>query len=209
MTVKLTPEMERLVEEKLQAGLFATAEDVLLAGLVSLSRDEEKDIDASAHAPVISMERLEELALEGLNSPSRERTAADFERVRQEIIDNYNKTEVGDGETTDPWSGLVLVMGVVIMTIELNSEMQKIVDQKIGDGKFATAEDVVLAALRSLTETEEVEAIGAPEHLRVTSGEQLKALLRDGLNTPGPRYTEADFVTMRKELAEHGRISKR
>jgi len=95
------------------------------------------------------------------------------------------------------------------MTLKLTPEMQEIVDKEIGEGKFSTVEEVVLTALRALSDDEEVEAIGPPEHVRVRSTERMKELLREGLNTPGPKYTDADMIAMRKELVERGRISKR
>jgi Arc/MetJ-type ribon-helix-helix transcriptional regulator len=40
MNITLGPDAQRLVEERMKRGAYATAEDVLLAGLAALERDE-------------------------------------------------------------------------------------------------------------------------------------------------------------------------
>jgi putative addiction module CopG family antidote len=40
MTVKLTPKMKKLIEKRVKAGSYATPEDVVMAGLVALERQD-------------------------------------------------------------------------------------------------------------------------------------------------------------------------
>ena len=51
-------------------------------------------------------------------------------------------------------------------------------------------------------DSEEFEDYAAPEHLNVSSSEQLKALVREGLASPAGEMTQADFDKMRRELID-------
>ena len=53
MTIKLTPAMEKIVDDKIKAGDFATAEDVVFAGLQALQVHTE-----SMNSEAGEMERL-------------------------------------------------------------------------------------------------------------------------------------------------------
>jgi Arc/MetJ-type ribon-helix-helix transcriptional regulator len=87
MTVKMTPEMEKLVEEKLQEGAFDSPEEVILAGLLSLGRSDEEDYDAPEHLRVKSREQIVRLLREGLSDTGKRYTEADMRKMRNELIE--------------------------------------------------------------------------------------------------------------------------
>lgn len=100
------------------------------------------------------------------------------------------------------------------MTIKLSPEMEQIVDEKIRSGDFATAEDVVLAALMGLKyqpreiefengrDKPAIEHYGAPDDLRVSSKEHLNQLLQEAEESPAAPMTKEDWVQFRRELVE-------
>src|ERR1700730_6530201 len=58
--------------------------------VVHLHDDKEsEDFGAPEHLTVTSKDQLQALILEGLESPARERSKADFDKVRQEIIQRH------------------------------------------------------------------------------------------------------------------------
>ncbi|HET6246863.1 MAG TPA: hypothetical protein VFE47_04115 [Tepidisphaeraceae bacterium] len=74
MTITMTAKMERLVEEMLEAGAYGTPEEVLLAGLVSLSRYDAEDFGVPEHLRVTSSDQLNRLLEEGERSIREEGT---------------------------------------------------------------------------------------------------------------------------------------
>ena len=54
----------------------------------------------------------------------------------------------------------------------------------------------------------QIEAIGPPDELRVTTKEQLQEMILEGLQTPAREMTKADFDEMRRELIQRYRQLK-
>jgi Arc/MetJ-type ribon-helix-helix transcriptional regulator len=93
-----------------------------------------------------------------------------------------------------------------MMTIELTDEMQRLVASEMRSGIFKTPQDVVLAALRTLSPSEQEEMLvdsAAPAHLRVTSIAQLEKLALEGLDSPAREITDSDFERARQEIIDH------
>jgi antitoxin ParD1/3/4 len=83
MTIKLSPKTQKLVKARLKSGRYASAEEVLLAGLASLTRQEQMGDFAPGE--------LEHLVTEGEQSIHREGTVdatevfADLRRRAQHL----------------------------------------------------------------------------------------------------------------------------
>ncbi|HET6246856.1 MAG TPA: hypothetical protein VFE47_04080 [Tepidisphaeraceae bacterium] len=159
VTIDLSESDLLKAQENSRARGYATVEAYVEA-VLKRRLNEEMALEDSEQIPV-PKGRLKALIEEGLASPSKQRTKADFERIREEIIDRNG--------------------GVDKKRIRPNARMQE-----------STEEDH-----------------GVPTHLCVSSAEQFKALVREGLSAPGQTYNANDMAEMRKELIERGRISNR
>jgi hypothetical protein len=85
-------------------------------------------------------------------------------------------------------------------TINIPDDLQSKVQIRATEAGFASVDDYVVDVLRR----DAAEAAAVPEHLRVTSHEQLLALVRQGLASPAQSMTPADFERRRAELiAKH------
>jgi hypothetical protein len=92
VTITLSDDELSLAREQAAIRGFTEIEDYLRNLLTEcLHGDDAEKVDWGApdEIRVTSREKLSALIEEGLNSPLRERTQADFDRVRQEIIDRH------------------------------------------------------------------------------------------------------------------------
>lgn len=67
MRILITPEIRRLIEEKLRSGHYATPEDVLLAGLNRLGQDEMMNDFAPGELDALLIEGERSIAARRIN----------------------------------------------------------------------------------------------------------------------------------------------
>jgi antitoxin ParD1/3/4 len=82
MTISLTPELEEFVLKEVNSGLYASASEVILAGLRQLKEAKER----KPGFMVSSRVELEEKLIEGLDSgPATEMKDSDWQRIRNRV----------------------------------------------------------------------------------------------------------------------------
>ena len=82
MTISLTPEIEEFVLKEVNSGLYASASEVILAGLRQLKEAKQR----KPGFMVSSRAELEEKLIEGLNSgPAAEMTDSDWQQIRNRV----------------------------------------------------------------------------------------------------------------------------
>jgi antitoxin ParD1/3/4 len=82
MTISLTPELEEFVLKEVNSGLYASASEVILAGLRQLKEAKER----KPGFMISSRVELEEKLVEGLGSgPATEMKDSDWRRIRNRV----------------------------------------------------------------------------------------------------------------------------
>ena len=93
VTIDLSEEDFLLAQENAKTQGYSGVEAYVQAVLERRLREEIEPEQGESILP--PKDQLKALILEGLASSSRERTQADFDRVRQEIIDRHRKSRAG------------------------------------------------------------------------------------------------------------------
>ncbi len=95
------------------------------------------------------------------------------------------------------------------VTIALSDEQMALAKAQATERGFARLELYLQSLVSEQLRGDDVEEdCGAPKHLRVSSLEQMKTLVEEGLRSPAREMTHEDFQQMRQAVVDRHNASK-
>jgi hypothetical protein len=96
VTIALSDEQLALAKAQALEGGFSALEDYIQSLITGhLDRKDNDDFGAPEQLRAASIEQFKTMIEDGLKSPAREMTKADFEQMRQELVERHRKSKAG------------------------------------------------------------------------------------------------------------------